>query len=138
MFDLSLETRCLHSDETNMTDISCPLHVSTTYRYHPSYNDNVAVQRGWLSSSSTPDQDHTYSRNTTETRTRLETVLGNLEGGAAVTYSSGLAAIFALFQALAPKRILMSKEGYHGVHGVIDLYKRGRIVVSIFIALSCD
>ena len=47
----------------------------------------------------------------------------------AVTYGSGLSAIFAVFQLIQPKRILTSTGGYNGTHGIIEMYMRGRSVV---------
>ena len=54
-----------------------------------------------------------YSRDDTPTRKRLETLIGKLEHGHAVTYASGLAAIYAGLRFLSPKRILKDKC-YHG------------------------
>jgi cystathionine beta-lyase/cystathionine gamma-synthase len=46
--------------------------------------------------------------------------------GHAVTYSSGLAAVYAAMVYYLPKRLIISKEGYHGTHDAVNLYKRTR------------
>ncbi|KAJ2996559.1 hypothetical protein HDV02_006392 [Globomyces sp. JEL0801] len=133
-----LQTKCLHSDSKikfESSDVSAPIHISTTFNYHENYNYNQAVNRNLspypiINNNETTSNDnaHIYSRDSTETRTRLESVLGALENAHAVTYSSGLAAIFALLQHVQPLHIIMSKEGYHGTHGVVDLYCKNRNV----------
>jgi cystathionine gamma-synthase len=98
-------TLALHADSATSADIAAPLHVSTTFVYPDGYNENAAVQRGWLPASESTDTGkfHIYSRESSDTRNRVEAVLGALEKGYAVTYSSGLAAIFALFVYAEPK-----------------------------------
>lgn len=44
---------------------------------------------------------------------RAELVLGQLEGGHAVLYSSGMATVFAALHHYNPKRVVINK-GYHG------------------------
>ncbi|KAJ1339300.1 hypothetical protein BSLG_006067 [Batrachochytrium salamandrivorans] len=95
------------------------------------FNDKFAISKNWLpASTDQPDLSaHVYSRQTTEVRSRLESILGHLEQGSmayAVTYGSGLSAIFAVFQLIQPKRILTSTGGYNGTHGIIEMYMRGR------------
>lgn len=69
---------------------------------------------------------------------RCEIVLGNLEGGTALLYSSGLAAVNALLNLYRPKRgsfyfrltsvsidskiSVYIENGYHMTHGTIDLF----------------
>ena len=76
-----LATLALHADDgiEPGPDIAPPLHPTTTYAA-----DNP--------------QALVYSRNDQATRNRLEAVLGALEGGYAVVYASGLAAVSALLQ----------------------------------------
>jgi len=52
-------------------------------------------------------------------------VLGKVTGGFAITYASGLAAVFAALLALQPKRIAL-RDGYFGVHETIQRYKKIR------------
>src|SRR5579875_1683996 len=99
----SFSTRAIHSDNgiEKCGDVAPPIHLSTTYE-RPNNDDLV------------------YSRIDSMTRRRCEIVLGNLEGGTAFLYSSGLAAIYALLNLYHPKRVYIEK-GYHMTHGTIDL-----------------
>ena len=84
--NMSLCTRALVADrdvEPSLSDVAPPIHVSTMYEY-------------------ATDQGNVYARYEQPTRRRVETVLGSLEGGCALAYSSGLAAIGAVFQYLLP------------------------------------
>ncbi len=95
-------TLALHADDgaEPAADVAPPLHLATTYL---AGNDEALV----------------YGRNDTATRRRLETVLGALEGGHAVTYASGLAAVYAALRHLRPKRVAIDR-GYHGTHLVLQ------------------
>ncbi|KNC99947.1 uncharacterized protein SPPG_05320 [Spizellomyces punctatus DAOM BR117] len=129
-----LSTLSIHADTGSTPDVAPPMHVSTNYRFANDWNDRYAAEKGWIPKSTssaketalTPNGEHVYSREGTETRDRLETVLGALEGGHAVTYTTGLAAITAAINHVQPSRIVTSREGYHGTHGVIRIYRRGR------------
>ncbi|KAI0035648.1 cystathionine gamma-synthase [Vararia minispora EC-137] len=68
-----------------------------------------------------------YTRMGQPTATRLERVLSKINGGYAITYASGLAAVFAALEFYKPRKIAIS-SGYHGVHFILDIYKRGRDV----------
>ncbi|KAI9203267.1 Cys/Met metabolism PLP-dependent enzyme-domain-containing protein [Polychytrium aggregatum] len=141
--ELHLSTRALHADRSHSgVDVTCPLHVSTTYEYGQLLNDQRAVQQGYLDSLPEPSpgaqaqttaSPHIYSRQSIESRERLEVVLGAIEGpeAHAVTYASGLAAIYAAFLFYQPRRVFISKEGYHGTHSSLQLYARGRDHVQI-------
>ncbi|KAJ3119654.1 hypothetical protein HK100_000209 [Physocladia obscura] len=150
--NLSFSTRAIHSDDNNaknvFSDISPPLHVSSTYKYPVSYNYDIGVRKGVFSD---PDElrkhiiglninsevdtadPHVYSRYSTDTRDRLETVLGSLEGGHATTYSSGLAAIAAAFAFYQPTRLILPHAGYFGTHGVASIFRRSRPHVQILV-----
>ena len=95
-------TLALHADDgvEGAADVAPPLHLATTYR---AGNDEALV----------------YGRNDTATRRRLEVVLGALEGGHAVTYASGLAAVYAALRHLRPRRVAIDR-GYHGTHLVLE------------------
>ena len=94
--------------------------------YPQGYNENAAIKRGYLPGQVQELEYHMYSRVTHETRDRLETVLGSLESCQAITYSSGLASLFALLHAIQPATLLTSRKGYHGSHMTIDSFIKGR------------
>ncbi|KAJ3102227.1 hypothetical protein HK100_004403 [Physocladia obscura] len=145
-------TRAIHSDDNNaknvLSDIAPPLHVSSTYKYPVSFNYDIGVRKGVFSD---PDElrkhiigldinsevdtadSHVYSRYSTDTRDRLETVLGSLEGGHATTYSSGLAAIAAAFEFYQPTRLILPHAGYFGTHSVASIFRRSRPRIQILI-----
>jgi cystathionine gamma-synthase len=99
------ETLALHADAgiDPAPDVAPPIHVSTTFDA-----DNPA---GLV-----------YSRFEQPTRQRLEAVLGALDGGEAVTYSSGLAATTAAISVLRPRRVAIAPGGYHGCHAAIEAF----------------
>ncbi|PPQ64703.1 hypothetical protein CVT24_008330 [Panaeolus cyanescens] len=66
---------------------------------------------------------HVYSRYTQSNTTRAEHILSRINDGFALTYASGLAASYAALVYLQPKRIAI-REGYHGCHMTIEVYKR--------------
>lgn len=91
-------TLALHADKgiEHAADVAPPLHVSTTF-------DRSA------------GEGPVYIRDPeVMTRRRLEAVLGALDGGEAVTFGSGMAAIAAVVQVIAPRRLLLPTEVYHG------------------------
>jgi len=94
-------TLALHADDglEPFPDVSPPLRPATTFAA-----DNP--------------EGLVYARNDTATRRRLEAVLGALEGGHAVTYASGLAAVYAALRHLRPRRVAIDR-GYHGTHDVL-------------------
>ncbi|KAJ3185310.1 hypothetical protein HDU85_001360 [Gaertneriomyces sp. JEL0708] len=140
---LSLATLSIHADTATTPDIAPPMHMTSTYRYPSYYNDRAAVEKGWIPPPEIPSypselregltdgSPHIYSRISATTNVRVEAVLGALEGGHAVTYASGLAAVFAAFQYYQPNRVVLSKSGYFGSHGAIQVYLRGRSNVEV-------
>lgn len=96
-------TLAIHGDaETGaMADVSPPLHLSTTFR---TGNDDGLV----------------YAREDQPTRRRVEAVLGRLEGGTALMYSSGQAALAALLDHVRPRRVLMGEGGYYQSRDLIQ------------------
>ncbi|KAI0254371.1 cystathionine gamma-synthase [Lactifluus subvellereus] len=58
-------------------------------------------------------------------RSRVERVLSEINGGYAIAYGLGLAAINAAFTLLRPRGIAIT-AGYHGTHNVIQTYGRDR------------
>ncbi|KAL2824818.1 hypothetical protein BDW59DRAFT_172734 [Aspergillus cavernicola] len=66
---------------------------------------------------------HIYSRLSAPNPTRFEAILSSLLNGEAISYSSGLSALHAALVLLNPGRIAIG-NGYHGCHGVIDMFSR--------------
>ena len=66
--------------------------------------------------------DYDYSRSANPTRTALEQALGELEGGMAVTFASGLAAEHALITVVceAGSHIVMPSDLYGGTFRLVD------------------
>ncbi|CAF0980170.1 unnamed protein product [Didymodactylos carnosus] len=96
---------CHGDDGIEVTgDIAPPLHLSTTFI-----------------SGAPESYGQVYSRMDNVTRRRVEAVLGAVEGGQAVTYSSGLSAVTALINCIKPRRIYLD-AGYHGVKDAVKLW----------------
>eukprot|EP01065_Artemidia_motanka_P005337 TRINITY_DN12586_c0_g1_i1.p2 TRINITY_DN12586_c0_g1~~TRINITY_DN12586_c0_g1_i1.p2 ORF type:complete len:404 (+),score=143.32 TRINITY_DN12586_c0_g1_i1:65-1276(+) len=56
-------------------------------------------------------------------RRRAEAIIGELDGGHCVLYSSGQSATVAALMHFAPRRVAL-RGGYHGTHQVVDLLGR--------------
>jgi len=89
----------------DVPDLAPPIHVATTFKYVNANNPS----------------GFQYTRYDQPTRKRLETVLGKLEGGYALTYTSGSSAGFAALMYYRPNRIFIDK-GYMGTHHSIQAY----------------
>jgi cystathionine beta-lyase len=122
--EIGAATLSLHADDALnvVADVAPPLHVATTFRYSddPDKLTPVADLSGYNDEDKT---SHVYSRLTAPNFTRFETVLSALLNGQAISYSSGLSAFHAALTLLNPRRISIG-NGYHGCHGVIDLFSR--------------
>jgi cystathionine beta-lyase/cystathionine gamma-synthase len=106
--DMSPETTVLHRDhwlpKSSRTSqpITPSLHLSTTFH--------------------ADDPEYVYSRYDQPIVRQVEAIIGSLEpGGHAVTYSSGLAAVWASLVLFRPERIFRP-GGYHGTAAAISLY----------------
>jgi cystathionine gamma-synthase len=95
----------IHADDgiEAASDVAPPIHVSTTF--------DAENAEGLL-----------YSRFEQPTRRRLEAVLGALDGGEAVTYASGLAAVTAVVAVLRPRQVAIARGGYFGCQAAIDAF----------------
>jgi cystathionine gamma-synthase len=71
--------------------------------------------------------DYDYARTANPTRSALETALGDLEGGLAVTFASGLAAEHALITAVceAGSHIVLPADLYGGTYRLVDKVMSG-------------
>jgi cystathionine gamma-synthase len=67
-------------------------------------------------------EDYDYSRSANPTRAALETALGELEGGRAVAFSSGLAAEHAVITAVcsAGAHVILPADLYGGTYRLVD------------------
>jgi cystathionine gamma-synthase len=87
--------------------VTPPISMSTTFERDPD---------GGFS------RNYNYVRVGNPTRTALEACLGALEGGEqSITFSSGMAASFAVLQALSPRdHVVLHRDMYFGVHELVD------------------
>ncbi|OCF34906.1 hypothetical protein I317_05155 [Kwoniella heveanensis CBS 569] len=125
----SVSTQLIHADDALNTirpslreetqDVAPPMHVSTTFRYARDPNKLQEARDLDLSSL----EGHLYSRETAPNTTRAEAILSEVIGGRALTYSSGLAALFAAYTYFNPKRV-SNGAGYHGAFEVLNIHTR--------------
>jgi cystathionine gamma-synthase len=82
-----------------------------------------------LSSTFHQGGDLVYGRDGNPTWSALEEVIGALEGGTAVVFSSGLAAIAAVLETLPiPGRVVVAGDAYNGTRRFLtDVASRGRL-----------
>jgi cystathionine gamma-synthase len=92
----------------------------------PAYKSVIpAIHQTSTFAQSAPGQfvaDYDYSRSANPTRFALENALGELEGGHAVTFSSGLAAEHALLTAVARAgaHVVLPADLYGGTYRLVD------------------
>ena len=104
--------------------VTPPIHLSTTF------------ERG--ADGSYP-HGFVYARNHNPNRDGLEAALAALEGGAAcAAFSSGLAAVTAVLQGLAPgDHVVAPSDIYHGTANVLKhLFAKWRVVAT-FVVMTC-
>jgi len=92
-------------------EIVPPISVSTNFK--------TPADLPWGDFDPMKPTHHLYSRYTQGIRTKVESDLSELMNGYALTYTNGLAASYAAFMHLNPKRIAIT-GGYHGVYLVIQ------------------
>ncbi|KAH9062156.1 cystathionine gamma-synthase [Lactarius vividus] len=122
---LGLATDLVHADDQfHGPEVSPSISVTTTFRQSesPEFTGQDFLQHPELVRSSKVD---VYSRISQSVSTRAEHVLSKINGGYAITYGSGLAAVYAAFTHLRPRGIAI-RGGYHGVHQIIQTYGRDR------------
>ena len=98
--------------------VVAPIHLSTTFER----DADGSYPHGYL-----------YSRNHNPNRNSLEAALAALEGGAAgAAFSSGLAAVTAVFQGLQPgDHVVAPKDIYHGTANVLKhLFAKWQVTAS--------
>lgn len=118
----SMSTLAIHADDhlNGNPDVAPPIHISTTFRFASNPKDLVPAAD---QDNSVPTDAHVYSRDTAPNTTRLEALLTPLLSAPCVTYSSGLAALHALYVFLRPDRVSIG-PGYHGSWGVVGLHEK--------------
>ena len=101
-------TRCVHAGLTpdpSYGSVIPAIHASSTY-VQPAPGEYVG--------------DFDYSRSANPTRAALETALGELEGGLASAFSSGMAAEHALITAVGPGHMVIPNDLYGGTYRLVD------------------
>jgi len=108
--DLKPETLAVHGHiPSEHPDISLPLHLTTTYRRTEDGNFG----------------DFVYSRLDNPNRTHLEQKIAALEGGVeAIAFSSGMAAINALFETVLHPgtHVIIPDDCYHGTRTLLESF----------------
>ena len=107
-----------HSVDPSTGAVVAPIHLSTTYER----DADGSYPHGYL-----------YSRNHNPNRNSLEAALAALEGGTSgAAFSSGLAAVTAVFQGLQPgDHVLAPKDIYHGTANVLKhLFAKWQVTAS--------
>ena len=111
----SIETRCVHGNEHKFQDgyqsLSTPIYQTAAFG-HPDLGHS-------------PERFY-YTRLTNPTRMHVEETVSSLEGAAAtVAFTSGMAAITAVFELFAPgDRIVCSADLYGGTVLLFDLVEK--------------
>jgi cystathionine gamma-synthase len=101
-------TRCVHAGlqpDPSFGSVIPAIHQSSTY-VQPAPGEFVG--------------DFDYSRSANPTRAALETALGELEGGLASAFSSGMAAEHALLTAAGPGHVVLPDDLYGGTYRLVD------------------
>ena len=118
----SIETRCVHGDEhkfkDNFQSLSMPIYQTAAFG-HPDLGHS-------------PERFY-YTRLTNPTRLQAEETVSSLEGAAdTVAFSSGMAAITAVFELFAPgDRIVCSADLYGGTVLLMDLIEKKKGLVPL-------
>lgn len=117
-----LSTTGIHgADELhNVSDVTPPINISTTFRYT---NDPDKLEKAPDGPFPYEIGHPVYSREGHPTGEFVELIIGKITKSHAVAYNSGLSAVFAAFTYFNPKVLCIGK-GYHGVHGIADIWTR--------------
>ncbi|CAG7926506.1 unnamed protein product [Penicillium olsonii] len=116
---MAMSTQSVHADDliSSHRAIAPAMHVAVNYRYARDPDDLVP---GENINPNAPQESFVYSRYSAPNSHLFEIILKSIFHGEIMTYSTGLAAFHAIMVLLNPKRIFIG-DGYHGVHGNIDL-----------------
>lgn len=118
-------TLALHADADHVfgADVAPPLHLSTTFLYPSDPDTMVTARERTDPGERAVPSSLVYSRISAPNLSRLESILSALLHAPSLTYTSGLAAVHALYTVIHPPRVFLT-GGYHGVHGVVQLLHR--------------
>ena len=126
----SIETICVHGGEHKFPDsresLSTPIYQTAAFA-HPDLGHS-------------PDRFY-YTRLTNPTRTHLEETVSSLEGAAgSIAFSSGMAAITAVFELFAPgDRIVCSADLYGGTVLLFDsISKKNGLILDMVDSTNAD
>ncbi|KIY46637.1 cystathionine gamma-synthase [Fistulina hepatica ATCC 64428] len=117
-------TDLIHGDREAVhgaAEVAPSISVSTTFRATP-----IEPGAGPIDLSNVDlrnPEKHVYSRYTQPVSTRAELILSKINHGNAITYASGLAAVYAALVHYQPKRVAMT-DGYHGCHASLETYRK--------------
>ncbi len=100
--------------DTSEADATAALHADRALRDTPDIAPPLRPSTTFTRSQGGPS----YRRDWDPTTRRVEAVIGALEGGHAVCYPSGMAAVGALLRHLGPRRVSLPGECYHGVRAL--------------------
>ena len=120
----SIETRCVHGEEHKFKDefqsLSTPIYQTAAFG-HPDLGHS-------------PERFY-YTRLTNPTRLQVEETVSSLEGAAdTVAFTSGMAAITAVFQLFSPgDRIVCSADLYGGTVLLFDLIEKKKGLVPVLV-----
>ncbi|KAF8514865.1 cystathionine gamma-synthase [Hysterangium stoloniferum] len=129
--NIGVGTSLVHTDDPYANDhVAPPISVTSTYKAA----ENEGSLLDWDPENPSV---HLYSRYSQNVTTRVEKVIGALHDGHAITYASGLAAVYSALVHLKPKRIAIT-EAYHGVFQAIKVYQQSRDVEVSLIGLDAE
>ncbi|CAN6657894.1 cystathionine gamma-lyase [Trichomonascus vanleenenianus] len=117
-----LASIAIHGDDelARVPDVVQPIGVSTTFLYDKNpQNLKTAKERA----NQPADSGQYYSRISQPVVRNAEKVIGDITGGHAVLFNSGLSAFLAAMLYFNPKRVF-ANDCYFGCHGVLKLLKR--------------
>ncbi|KAJ5108747.1 hypothetical protein N7456_005422 [Penicillium angulare] len=119
---MAISTQAIHADDfvSSHRAIAPAMHVAVNYRYA---RDPSQLVPGENADPNAPYEPFVYSRYSAPNSNRFETVLKSIFRGGIMSYSTGLAAFSAIMVLLNPKRVFIG-DGYHGVHGNIDVISK--------------
>lgn len=117
-----LSTNAIHGGDHlhRVSDVTPPINISTTFKYS---SDPDKLQKAADTDNYFVVGNPIYSRATHPSGELVEAAVGKITNSYAIAYSSGLSAFFALLTHKNPRQLFIG-EGYHGCHGIADIFTR--------------